>query len=136
MSPARRSLLRLVLLGPLLGPPSAPLLAQPSDAATSQWTHAYAAFGQPKYPAGFSHFDYVNPDAPKGGTLKLSYSASFDSMNPFILKGERTAEGGGEGGGHGGMFAGSTGSMMCLRTFSRSSSVETVSWCCVLMTTR
>lgn len=94
MSPARRSLLRLVLLGPLLGPPSAPLLAQPSDAATSQWTHAYAAFGQPKYPAGFAHFDYVNPDAPKGGTINLrnpDRRSSFDKFNPFTTKGNAPA---------------------------------------------
>lgn len=41
----------------------------------------------PKYPAGFEHFDYVNPQAPKGGTLTLSAMGTFDSLNPFILKG-------------------------------------------------
>jgi microcin C transport system substrate-binding protein len=41
----------------------------------------------PKYPAGFSHFDFVNPDAPKGGTLRLSGMGGFDSFNPFINKG-------------------------------------------------
>ncbi len=55
------------------------------------WTaHAVAQFGEPKYPADFSHFDYVNPDAPKGGTLTLSITAqnsSFDKFNPFSLKG-------------------------------------------------
>nr|WP_264622962.1 extracellular solute-binding protein [Marinobacter santoriniensis] len=44
--------------------------------------------GEPKYPKGFSHFDYVNPDAPKGGTLKLSvYANGYDSFNPFDIKG-------------------------------------------------
>ncbi|MDH5784651.1 MAG: extracellular solute-binding protein [Chromatiales bacterium] len=41
----------------------------------------------PKYLDGFSHFDYVNPDAPKGGELVLSSVGSFDSFNPYILKG-------------------------------------------------
>ncbi|MEN8169086.1 MAG: extracellular solute-binding protein [Pseudomonadota bacterium] len=41
----------------------------------------------PKYANGFSHFDYVNPDAPRGGELVLSSVGSFDSFNPYILKG-------------------------------------------------
>lgn len=41
----------------------------------------------PKYPAGFAHFDYANPDAPKRGTLTLSAMGNFDSLNPFLLKG-------------------------------------------------
>jgi microcin C transport system substrate-binding protein len=41
----------------------------------------------PKYPDNFSHFDYVNPDAPRGGELVLSGFGSFDNLNPFILKG-------------------------------------------------
>ncbi len=42
---------------------------------------------QPKYPPGFQHFDYVNPDAPRGGDLILSAFGNFDSFNPFQLKG-------------------------------------------------
>ena len=42
---------------------------------------------QPKYPADFSHFEYTNPEAPKGGTLRQAGSGSFDSLNPFINKG-------------------------------------------------
>lgn len=41
----------------------------------------------PKYPAAFGHFDYVNPDAPKGGVLNLPAIGNFDSLNPFLLKG-------------------------------------------------
>ena len=41
----------------------------------------------PKYSEGFKHFDYVNPDAPKGGELILSGFGSFDTLNPFVLKG-------------------------------------------------
>jgi len=50
--------------------------------------HAITLYGEdPKYPADFSHFDFVNPDAPKGGTLKLADYGTFDSFNPFIAKG-------------------------------------------------
>ncbi|VAW63231.1 ABC transporter, substrate-binding protein (cluster 5, nickel/peptides/opines) [hydrothermal vent metagenome] len=41
----------------------------------------------PKYPANFKHFDYINPDAKKGGKLILAGAGTFDSFNPFILKG-------------------------------------------------
>ncbi len=49
--------------------------------------HGIALHGEPKYKADFAHFDYTNPDAPKGGTLNLSSIGSFDSLNPFIVKG-------------------------------------------------
>jgi len=46
-----------------------------------------AMHGAPKYKADFTHFDYTNPDAPKGGTFKLGVTGSFDSLNPFIVRG-------------------------------------------------
>ncbi|MFO6422824.1 extracellular solute-binding protein [Motilimonas sp. KMU-193] len=49
--------------------------------------HAIAMHGDVKYPAGFKHFDYVNPDAPKGGAFKRASRGTFDSFNPFIVKG-------------------------------------------------
>ena len=52
--------------------------------------HAYAQFGDVRYPPGFSHFDYVNPDAPKGGEITLvppTRLSNFDKYNPFTLKG-------------------------------------------------
>lgn len=50
--------------------------------------HGIAMHGQPKYPASFQHFDYVNPEAVKGGTLRLGVvSNNFDSFHPFVLKG-------------------------------------------------
>ena len=50
--------------------------------------HAITLYGEaPKYPASFKHFDYVNPDAPKGGTLRQAGFGGFDSFNPFINKG-------------------------------------------------
>ena len=57
----------------------------------SVWAaHAYAQFGDIKYPEGFSHFSYVNPVAPKGGEIVMvspSRASSFDKYNPFTLKG-------------------------------------------------
>ncbi|MBS1214187.1 MAG: peptide transporter substrate-binding protein, partial [Proteobacteria bacterium] len=61
-----------------------PLWSQPLLA-----DHGIAQYGAPKYPAGFDHFDYVDPQAIKGGTLNLSpvQQPSFDKFNPFSLKG-------------------------------------------------
>ena len=72
------------------------VFAQPGGAAPNgmHWTHAHAAFGQPKYPAGFAHFDYVDPAAPKGGTINLrnpDRRSSFDKFNPFTVKGNAPA---------------------------------------------
>ena len=49
--------------------------------------HGIAMHGAPALPAGFPHFGYVNPDAPKGGRLRLGQLGSFDSLNPLIIKG-------------------------------------------------
>jgi len=49
--------------------------------------HAISMHGIPKYSADFKHFDYVNFDAPKGGSIKLHQIGSFDTLNNFILKG-------------------------------------------------
>lgn len=54
-------------------------------------SHGISTFGELKYPADFEHYDYVNPDAPQGGTISFlgtGASGTFDSLNPFILKGE------------------------------------------------
>ena len=52
--------------------------------------HGISTFGDLKYPAGFEHFEYVNPDAPKGGVLRLAGGeGTFDTVNPFTLKGIR-----------------------------------------------
>ncbi|MHA7116525.1 extracellular solute-binding protein [Pseudomonas promysalinigenes] len=59
---------------------SLPALAAPQ--------HALTLYDEPpKYPADFKHFDYVNPDAPKGGTFRQASFGGFDSLNPFINKG-------------------------------------------------
>ena len=44
--------------------------------------------GQPKYAEGFTHLDYANPDAPKGGTLKQASVGTFDNLNPYAIKGK------------------------------------------------
>ncbi|MEO1160673.1 MAG: extracellular solute-binding protein [Pseudomonadota bacterium] len=53
--------------------------------------HAIAMQGEPALTAGYSHFPYVNPDAPKGGALRMARTGSFDSVNPFIIKGQAVA---------------------------------------------
>lgn len=55
--------------------------------AGSRVSHGISVFGDLKYRPDFKHFDYVNPDAPKGGRLRLAGRDSFDNLNPFILKG-------------------------------------------------
>jgi len=65
------------------------------DAAwTGRWVHAFAAYGPPKYPADFTHFEYVDPRAPKGGILRLrnpDRRTSFDKFNPFTTRGNAPA---------------------------------------------
>jgi len=56
-------------------------------AAAETPVHGQAMHGAPKYAANFTHFDYVNPQAPKGGAIRLSAIGTFDSLNPYILKG-------------------------------------------------
>jgi len=63
-------------------------LAAPTAQAEPEWKHASALVGEPQYPPDFPHFDYVNVDAPKGGTLRLSETGSFDTLNPILPKGE------------------------------------------------
>lgn len=67
------------------------LCAFASNALSTQ-TYALSIYGNPKYPKNFTHFDYVNPNAPKGGTLKGFALGTFDSLNPFVQKGNPAAE--------------------------------------------
>jgi len=62
--------------------------AQQAVAQDVTKTWAMAEFGAPLYQDGIEHWPYVNPDAPKGGTIVLSAFGSFDSLNSYILKGE------------------------------------------------
>ena len=56
------------------------LLLSPALAQEKVWHHGLAAVGEPKYPEGFAHFDYVNVDAPKGGTVRLGDMGGFDAV--------------------------------------------------------
>jgi peptide/nickel transport system substrate-binding protein len=75
--------LRAVLLGLLAVVHGGCLLAASADEAH----HAIAMHGEPALPEGFTAARYVNPDAPKGGRLVEGVLGSFDSLNPFIIKG-------------------------------------------------
>ena len=64
------------------------LLFWGSSAGAQAPVSALSLYGQPKYREGSAHFDYVNPDAPKGGRLVLPTFGTFDTFNPFILNGQ------------------------------------------------
>lgn len=72
----------------LLAPACGLLFAALGTVAQAAPDHAITLYSDPpKYPANFKHFDYVNPDAPKGGTFRQAAFGSFDSLNPFVSKG-------------------------------------------------
>ena len=52
-----------------------------------EWQHGTSLIEKPRYPAGFPHFDYVNTNAPKGGTVRLGADGTFDTLNPILPKG-------------------------------------------------
>ncbi len=54
-------------------------------------SHGYSFFGELKYPADYAHFDFVNPEAPKGGEMVLGATGTFDSLNPYSRKGRAGA---------------------------------------------
>lgn len=81
-SPLRKLMVLSLLPGMLLLSTAAQ--ASPTDPACK---HALTLHGEAKYPADFSHLDYVNPDAPKGGDLRQAALGTFDSLNPFIIQG-------------------------------------------------
>ncbi|WP_300654704.1 extracellular solute-binding protein [Pseudomonas sp.] len=67
---------------------SAILLFSLASLTQAAGKHALTLYDEPpKYPANYQHFDYVNPDAPKGGTFRQTGFGGFDSLNPFINKG-------------------------------------------------
>jgi microcin C transport system substrate-binding protein len=90
----RRSVVRtgaLAALSPVLSGFGLPIPATPARAQGQDrdWRHGLSLFGALKYPAGFKHFDYVNPNAPKGGTVRLMAFGTFDNFNEVVsgLKG-------------------------------------------------
>ncbi len=67
---------------------AAVLAFSPAIAQDKVWHHAGSLIGEPKYPEGFQKFDYVNPDAPVGGVVRLSDMGGFDTFNPILPQGE------------------------------------------------
>ncbi|MCE7030737.1 extracellular solute-binding protein [Jiella avicenniae] len=75
---------------------TAPAPASSSDptadlSAAGEWQTSMSLAEATKYPADFQHYDYVNPDAPKGGTLNSVVVGSYDSFNPFVVRGTPAA---------------------------------------------
>ncbi len=67
-----------ILLSSLL---AACLASSPLAAQEARWRHGAGLLEEPKYPEGFKHFDYVNPNAPKGGLVRLGAQGTYDSFN-------------------------------------------------------
>ena len=63
------------------------LLVAAVAAAKAVATAGMSLYGDLKYPADFTHFDYADPNAPKGGTMRLATLGTFDTLNPLIIKG-------------------------------------------------
>ncbi len=81
-------MLRWLLFGALI---IGGLFTTAASAHASEAKHGLSSFGDLAYPADFTHFNYVNPDAPKGGTFSLigwGGVTTFDSLNNYILKGD------------------------------------------------
>ncbi|MEZ5828012.1 MAG: extracellular solute-binding protein [Hyphomicrobiales bacterium] len=81
------TLLRLALAAVLTGLLISPAMAEDTPVCH----HALSLIGEPKYPPDFTHFDYTNPDAPKGGRARIAAIGGFDSLNPVLYKGEKAA---------------------------------------------
>jgi microcin C transport system substrate-binding protein len=91
LHPTRRVIVRtgvLAGLSPMIGKLGKPMLAGPAAAQAGEgerkWRHGLSLFGELKYPPGFKHFDYVNPDAPKRGTVRMMALGTFDNFNEVV----------------------------------------------------
>ncbi len=92
MAITRRHLLQsgaLAAVAPALGatiglPAASPALAE-TVSGEPAWRHALSLFSDIKYPAGFKRFDYVNPDAPKGGVVRMISIGTFDNFNIAVM---------------------------------------------------
>ena len=85
MKVSRRSVLRgsaSALVAPVLA--SSILPSGRAAAEAPNWKHALSLFGDTKYPEGFKHFDYVNPNAPQGGTVRQLAFGTFDNFNTVV----------------------------------------------------
>jgi microcin C transport system substrate-binding protein len=80
----RRSLLKSALLALAGARLSFPRWTSAAKAQDTVWRHGLSLFGDLKYPAGFAHFDYVRPDAPKGGVVRQIAIGTFDNFNVAV----------------------------------------------------
>ncbi len=83
----RRSILRtgtLAAISPWFGQAPLPATSARAQNSEPQWRYGLSQFGDLKYPPGFRHFDYVNPDAPKGGAVRLVGLGTFDNFNQVV----------------------------------------------------
>ena len=93
MAITRRHLLQggaFAAIGPALGiaaglPATRSAHAQSATGGEPGWRHALSLFGDIKYPADFKRFDYVNPDAPKGGVARMISIGTFDNFNIAVM---------------------------------------------------
>lgn len=88
MSLTRRSVLRAsvatVALPALVSSGLAPFVRRASAQPAPEWRHGLSLFGELKYPEGFKHFDYVNPNAPQGGLVRLIAFGTYDNFNQVV----------------------------------------------------
>lgn len=77
-----------LLIASFLAAALSPFPARSADNPQSKRHHALSLIGEPKYPADFKHFDFVNPEAPKGGKVRIGTVGSFDTLNIFVRKGD------------------------------------------------
>ena len=87
MKLTRRSVLHstaAVLAAPVFGALGAETFSVSAAAPGQQWKHGLSLFGEPQYPPGFKHFDYVNPSAPQGGTVRRIAFGTFDNFNQVV----------------------------------------------------
>ena len=74
--------------------PPARVIAQTSEGEEIIVSHGYSFYGDLKYPEGFKHFDYVNPNAPKGGQISLGTRGTFDGFNRWAWRGNAESNSG------------------------------------------
>src|SRR5258708_11468240 len=85
---SRRSVIRTGLLAaaaPVFERFGLPAFGAPVNTPPREWRHGLSLFGDLKYPAGFKHFDYVNPPAPKAGVARLAGLWTFPKSNILAL---------------------------------------------------
>jgi microcin C transport system substrate-binding protein len=97
VKPTRRTIVKsagLALVAPAFGALGPALSTGPARAQETAWRHGLSLLGDLKYPPDFKRLDYVNPDAPKGGIVRMQVLGAFDNFNP-VVAGVKGSLGGG-----------------------------------------